>query len=664
MICKRCGTYASDEALTCDHCGSLLSDGASRPMDTGVRAIRQGRLNATPPMLSDQSRSDIPEYGDYDMSPLPLEQQRSPRRKTAGEGLAGFASRPSTHRGVPVNPRGRVRSISSRPVKTHAVKRYPINWMLIGIIIVSVVLVAAIGTYVYEKTSPEGQRRTARKNVMLSSDAMFELITASDDLRQTEREETLSELNAVPVQTYWLVGQEYMDVGDVETAITAFRLADALEETENYDGRLLLANAYELAENDPAAEAVYLELAETIAPSRTEAYTALIRMYLDEDRNPDAAAMMLKAYQNTDKETFRLQRKDFIPNTPQVDLAAGRYMLEQPIQLTSPQGYDIYYTLDDELPVPEDGLHIDGWTYTEGGGLTIPEGNLTLRAFCLSEDLVSDLLSVTYNVYYPTPSAPSATLAPQTYSKLKTVGLRPGSKEDEKENNKEPEENKLKFYYTIDGSTPTEESPVYDGTPIKLPSGRVTLKAVCVNKYGKMSAMREVGYKFEVSPYPLDTYAEGDKFSGFTLNATTIENFKERFGQPTAEEETQYLHMTDDARKLTYSWGHAIFTLTGGKWGLVRMEMNSEIAAGPRGVGFGSSEADITGVFKDMGQVQSPNGDRGLYYADPDIGRVIQNEDGTRTVQYSCKTLESKVWVIQYHLKNNRVYQICHYYQP
>ena len=60
--------------------------------------------------------------------------------------------------------------------------------------------------------------------------------------------------------------------------------------------------------------------------------------------------MMKLAYENTDRETFRLQRREYIPQSPQVDLSAGRYDLskmEREVDLSSPQGFDIYYTYDD-----------------------------------------------------------------------------------------------------------------------------------------------------------------------------------------------------------------------------------------------------------------------------------------------------------------------------
>ena len=78
-------------------------------------------------------------------------------------------------------------------------------------------------------------------------------------MRETEREELLKDYNDVPVQSYWLVGQEYLDVGDMEDAIMSFRVADILD-PENYDGLLLLGSAYELNNMDEEAEALYKNL--------------------------------------------------------------------------------------------------------------------------------------------------------------------------------------------------------------------------------------------------------------------------------------------------------------------------------------------------------------------------------------------------------------------
>ena len=92
--------------------------------------------------------------------------------------------------------------------------------------------------------------------------------------------------------------------------------------------------------------------------------------------------------------------------------------------------------------------------------------------------------------------------------------------------------------------------------------------------------------------------------------------------------------------------------------------MRTALGNTPRGVGFGSSESDVCAAYRDVGQVQSPNGTRGLYYAYPTVGQVLIDENGTRYVQYMCQTKESNTWVVQYWLNNGKVNRIVHYYQP
>ncbi|MEA4999926.1 MAG: chitobiase/beta-hexosaminidase C-terminal domain-containing protein [Candidatus Limiplasma sp.] len=668
MICERCGSYLPDEAILCNTCGAMMHR-TTQTRDEGVRAIRQGRRMAVPAPLPDQMRGDVPVYGDYDMSPLPVEQERGVRRskppKAPTASLDAFASRPNTRRGVPVRGNIRTRQVVSKHGKAHVVSGRPINWMRIGVIFAVLLLAAAIGYMLYMRTSDTGQRTTARKRVVTANAGMLTLATSTDPLLDVEKQALLKDWSDAPAQAYWLVGQEYMDMGDMPDAVMAFQIANILQ-PNNYDGLLLLGSAYELNNEDAQAEALYRQMLETVSPSRPEAYTALINMLLNQDRRPEAADLMLLAFTNTDRENFRQQRRDFIPNTPQVDTdhLSGRYELEQHITVTSPQGYDVYYTLDDAAELPEGG------TLLTDGTVTIPEGTFTLRAVCVVEDLVSDEMHASYTVYYPTPAAPKCNLAPNTYSSLREVSLRPGEALNAKEARKGKTKEQLAveddqtFYYTIDGSLPDPAiSPVYTG-PIKLPSGRVTLRAVAVNGYGKQSSTMEVGYKFDVKPHPLEVYSETDVFSGFKLNDTTLEAFTAAFGQPKSTVPTTYLTLDAQAQHLEYGWGYAVFALTGGQWSLVRVEMTGAIAGGPRGVGIGSSEADITGVYKDFGMPQNQDTSRNLYYADPQIGVVLANEDGTRTVQYTCRTLGGKTWVLQYHLKNGRCVKIVNYFKP
>ena len=664
MICEHCGHTMPDGSLTCEECGTYLGKYAGARLDTGVRAMRQGRVSASTPTLPNEPRR-IREYGDYELDPVPMEGRPQPMRARPQPtyGKSG-SSRPDTRRGVPVNTYSRIPNVKHKSTRVHSVRRGGVNWMLLIVIVLAIAIAAGMGYLVYNSKSETGQRATARRNALSATESLFELaVNTRDPLVQTEREALLREWNSVPAQAYWLSGEGYLDVGDVQLAITCFRIGDIVD-PQNYDGLLSLANAYELNAEDEKAEAVYLQLINTVSSFRTEAYTALIRMYQAQDRKPEAADMMLTAYNNTDQEAFRLEREDYIPLPPKISLNAGRYeisKMQEKVSLTSPQGYDIYYTTDDSVELPEGGI------LSTGGSFTPQEGTVTLRAVCVSEDLVSDPVKVTYTFYYPSPPAPKCNLAPNTYKKLKEVSLRPGEIYDETVTKAEKAEMEkhYTYYYTIDGSTPTEESPVYDGTPIKMPSGRVTLKAVCVNQYGKMSSILEVGYKFDVKPYPLDMYMETDVFTGFVMNKTTTDEFKQTFGNPKKELPTAYLGTGKEAVHLEYDWGYAVFMLDGSAWELVRIVMNKSLGNAPRGVGFGSTEADVTAAYKDFGQLQSPNGERGLYYAYPNVGKVEIRDDGSRVIEYSCSTAASDVWVLQYWLgKNGRVNQIVHYYQP
>lgn len=654
-----------DGSLTCDRCGTYLGKyRLGSASEGGIRAMRQGRITASTPTLPSQE-GDVHEYGDFEMSSVPLGQQQDQRRRTAQPVYDKTgSSRPDTRRGVPVNAYGRAPSLSHKNQKVRHVRKSSVNWMLVTVIVVFIVAAAAGGLWYYSAQSETGQRSTARRNALSVTEGMFELARSTDQMAQVEREALLEEWNKANPQSYWQSGRDYLDAGDVGMAINCFRIADVID-PENYDGLLLLGNTYELDEQDDLAEAVYLNLINQVSPSRTEAYTALIRMYQAQSRRPEAADMMLTAYRNTDRESYRLEREDYIPETPQISLRAGRYeisKLEGNVYLTSPQNYDIYYTVDDNAVLPQDGILL------KEGSFVPREGTVTLRAVCVSGDLVSDPLSVSYTFYYPSPPAPKCNLAPNTYKTLRDVSLRPGTlsnADDLKKAEIAEIESHYVYHYTIDGSTPTENSPIYDGTPIKLPSGRVTLKAVCVNQYGKMSSILEVIYKFDVNPWPLDKYQETDVFTGFVLNTTTMADFKQTFGSPKEELQANYLGLAAEARHLSYDWGYAVFLLENGVWKLVRIEMNRALGNTPRSVGFGNTEDEITAVYKDCGQLPSVDNSRGLYWEYPSVGQVLQNADGSRTVQYSCQTSAGQMWILQYHLgSNGRVNRITNYYQP
>ena len=668
MICKKCGSYVKDDALTCERCGTFQDADSFRLSSAGgVKAMRQGRASAQTITLPPRS-NEVRTYGDYETLPGQPDglRQGSMGRRASQSDAAG--SRPTEHRGVPLNKHQNIHDVKSRHKKSKPDKHSRTNWALIILILILLAILAVIGYMLYMSESDEGHRITARKLVLEATPEHFELAVTKDPLQLEAQEELMREWGDIPAKTYWEVGEEYLNDGDMNTAITAFTLADIMD-PENYDGLLLKASTYEMLGDQQAAEELYLYLCNEVSVFRTEAYTALIRIYQAQERRPEAADMMKLAYENTERENFRLQREDYIPESPQVNLVAGRYeisAMKEDILITSPQGYDVYYTTDDEAILPEEG------TFADDGVIVPVEGSIRIRAVCVSGDLVSDPLSVSYTFYYPTPPAPKSNLAPNTYKKLYSVELRPGKVEGLTKKEQAEMEANLTYYYTIDGSTPTEESPIYDGTPIQMPSGRVTLKAICVNQYGKMSSTLEVGYKFEVAPYLKPMYGmkdnaidfSDDLFGGFELNKTTQEEFEKTFGKAKSVLDTTYLHLPNQARHLEYDWGYAVFILNNNAWQLVRVEMLSGFTSTPRGVQLGASLTEITDAYKDFGQVKSPNGTRGLYYDYPRVGQHLITEEGVEYVQYTAHTLESKMWVLQYWLDHGRVKKITHFYQP
>lgn len=274
----------------------------------------------------------------------------------------------------------RTAAAPAKSVRLHPVRRHNINWMLIGLIVVVLGLGAFIGYEIYMSRSDSGQRSVARKNVLSTFEPQLELAVSKDATLTTDKEALLKEWNSASRAVLLGSSAGICRRRRLETAITAYRMADILD-PDNYDGLLDMASAYEMMNQNDQAEELYLDLIENVSPFRSEAYTALIRLYQNSDRGPEAAEMMKLAYENTDRETFRLQRREYIPQSPQVDLSAGRYDLskmEREVDLSSPQGFDIYYTYDDAATLPEDGILYDGVS------LHAEEGTVTLRAVCVN----------------------------------------------------------------------------------------------------------------------------------------------------------------------------------------------------------------------------------------------------------------------------------------
>ena len=219
------------------------------------------------------------------------------------------------------------------------------------------------------------------------------------------------------------------------------------------------------------------------------------------------------------------------------------------------------------------------------------------------------------------------------------------------------------MYYTLDGSTPDLKSPRYTGDPIYLPGGRVTLKAIAVNQFGKSSNVMEVGYKIKNVKY-VEMYSAQDVFQGFRLLETTREAFVKANGEPSSQESVTISKLEGECHKLTYSWGHCIVASIDGTWLVVEVSQKQDKFSAPRNTGIGLTEKDVTDKFRDMLQPPSQNGDRSLYYDGNSTGQIKLVSEKQKSIQYIYATLENNRFVLEYELTDGVVTAITHRFAP
>ena len=656
MLCPHCNSYVTAEDIVCPECGAPVDD--TQEEESGVQAIRQGRraraaaaapagavprrtrrgasrarVEAEPDHDDDQS---IPLYGEDgvvggSMPPRAPEVERAPRQVAYRSGnmndhvrMPGMEQRRLSNARLEEERKTWHNDLKRRwkkEYKPYDVKKHAINWAKFIVCAILAVILAVIGFFVYLTNTANGQRMMVRWG----------------------RESTTIAI--------WEVGEEEMDVGNIDGAIAYFEMAREQdgEDNVNVDGLLLLGSAYEAAGRISDAEMLYTEMYTNakIAPSRSEPYTNVIRIMLADGRQAEAAELMTLAYQKTGMSAFNQQRSALLPMPPVVDVEPGLFKMDQTISLTSPQGYDVYYTIDEEAVLPEEGILVDG-------PILLKEGVYTVRAVTVNGELVSDPFKGSYKVILPSPQSPKSSLAPNTYEKRQRVWLRPGE-----ENKKDTD---ITIYYTIDGSIPDADSPIYTGEPFYLPTGGyVTLKAVAVNGYGKVSNMLEVRYKINCGPYPESSWTSQEGIDGLALNITTEREFHEKYGEPKSVEEWWVTELNAFGEKQTYSWGYIIVGPKQKETVVVELYFTDKTFTAPRNTGIGQSENDIVGKFRDMNQLTSPSGNRGLYSNNNGTAKIWVVEDG-KEIRYMTPTAEGHKWCLTYKLDKNGVCRSIHWY--
>lgn len=199
MLCPNCGHFSTTDTTVCGLCGKLLPRVQSR--DTGVRAIRQGkraRLAAqegVPPVTGEQPVIEGRTYVDASavspsMGTEPI--YAAPEIFDAdGQPVSGGMHRRSSL--INDEPRYIPQPPSSR--KVHPVQKRMVNWAKVLVAVAVLFLGGIIGVGMFLTRTASGQRIMARAGFDTTSTAM------------------------------WEVGDERMDIGDIDGAIAYYTKA-------------------------------------------------------------------------------------------------------------------------------------------------------------------------------------------------------------------------------------------------------------------------------------------------------------------------------------------------------------------------------------------------------------------------------------------------------
>lgn len=621
MICERCRKEASNGAHICPHCGSPLRQYTGQ---SGAAAMRQGRAYTPPPVY--QQPADPENVFDGGSRYSGWEKQAAQETRYAAD-----AGRPQNKRGVQRHAHA-APSKNRRNAASHkSVTARGVNVALLLAVILCMVMVSVVALFIVAIQTTPGH--------------LF-LMNAVQGDEEKEAQVVVMIGEEAAAKSLWKIGTDQIDQGYIDRSIETYQRAYELyPDIENeYDCLLLLAEAYEAAGRMSDAEGVYHLLYTEVDSTNALAYRYAITIMMDQERLFEATDLMKLAYEKTGEMSFKSQRDQLVPKSPTATLSAGQYKIDQVTELESSQGYDIYYLINDATSeLPENGI-----LYTEP--IQLPEGSYNIRAVCVSSALISDEVSIKYTITLPSPSAPKARLAPGEYDRQQRVYL---YALDEEGKQSTLEKEGLTVYYTIDGTMPNSDSPIYTNEGILLPGGRVKLRAVAVNGHGKVSNELVMEYRINVA-YKKFFRDTDDQFKGFSVGTTTYEQFKKLYGAGQAEEINDQSVSNGKAIKVTYDWGEACFV----RDSEVLYSINTDHASmfGPRNTKIGMSLDEVTALFRDMGQVANAKGNRSLYYDEyAGTGKYWKEEDGLARVEYTYLREDGGTTTLTYRFRNDSV---------
>ncbi len=248
-------------------------------------------------------------------------------------------------------------------------------------------------------------------------------------------------------------------IGEYATAISYIEKAIDLA-PNNTDLILLEADYYVQYGFKDTAKAVLLD-AITNQVASLKIYDTLIEMYLAED-NVTAISDLVKTCTIT---VICEKYAKYISNPPVFSLDEGIYYDEISIKISGKGSGSIYYTINGNIPNKQSTLYKDI--------IYLSEGEYTISAIYINSlGIASEVNTQTYIIDLSKPYPPELNVYSGIFTSPETIEAFP---QDGK-----------KIFYSMDGSSITEDSLLYTG-PIAMPLGNTVFKCATMSDAGVFS---------------------------------------------------------------------------------------------------------------------------------------------------------------------------------
>ncbi|MCQ2500481.1 MAG: chitobiase/beta-hexosaminidase C-terminal domain-containing protein [Lachnospiraceae bacterium] len=314
-----------------------------------------------------------------------------------------------------------------------------------------------------ERENKKKKRNTVMISVGVVAFVLIALIGGSFLLR-TSRKSAFNSKYTKAVEAY--------NAADYDSSLELITLA-LEKDPGNLEGKILMADIYAAQGKTDVSSALYLEVIDE-NPDSESAYRKLIGMYevLGQGKNIHSLLNNCTSQEILDKFA------DYIVEAPSLSVNAGTYDVIKELELASPAGNQIRYTLDGSEPSLLSLLYNDK--------IVLNGGKTKVRAACFNnKGIPSEIIEAEYEIKVE--SVDSPVIFPRgtsfTYNDGKThkfTIIVPRG---------------MKALYAYD-SMPTAESPVYK-EPVDMLEGNHSFYAILINKKtGGVSSPTSITYSY------------------------------------------------------------------------------------------------------------------------------------------------------------------------